>query len=1128
MKLIAALLVLLSAAVAGAQEVPDPLRSGFEHPPNSAQPRVWWHWMNGNITKEGIQLDLEWMHRVGLGGFQNFDAAMRTPKVVDHRLVYMTPEWKDAFLYATKLADQYGMEEAIASSPGWSETGGPWVPAAEGMKKYVWSETRVEGGRPFSGILAKPPATTGPFQNMPFAPEPLMPGEKAPVIPKEFYRDSAVVAYRALVDDAPLSDEHPAITTSSPGIHTELLGDGDLTKSIDLPSAPVGQTAWIRYAFARPVTVQSITLVLAGPTNDAPELSDHGDSVADLESSEDGVTFTRILRVDNGDVGTTRTFAPVTARFFQVSFLATPPPAIPPYEEDVEAWEGYYAKHARGPHLERVTELELSSAPRVQYFQEKAAFVTANNNYLLETPDVAKSDAIDKAGVIDLTSRMRADGGLDWTPPAGQWTIVRMGYSLLGITNHPATAEATGLEVDKLNHTYVQHYMDHYLDNYQGAVGSEWIGKRGVRYVVTDSWEAGAQNWTDDMIPQFMEHRGYDPRPWLPVLTGHIVESAKASDAFLWDFRKTIADLTADEHYAQVQRSLQARGLGHYGESHEGGRAFIADGMEVKKLDDVPMSAMWTQRPGVNDELYGYDADDRESASVAHIYGQNIAAAESMTAIHNPWAWSPATLKPTADKELAEGINRFVIHCSVHQPLVGKAPGLGLGPYGQWFNRNETWADDAGAWVSYLARSSYLLQQGRFSADILYYYGEDSNITAVFGFTSPPVPEGFAYDYVNPDALIHMLHVNHGELATDSGMRYRLLVFDPLAEHMSLAVLRAIRTLVSDGAMVVGTRPTDTPSLTDNPQEFATLVKEVWGSDPGEHSFGKGKVYSGMPISAALEAMKLTPDFTYTQPTPDTKLLFVHRRLSDGDLYYVDNRSNREEKLDVTFRVHGRQAEIWHAETGKSEAAAYTIVKDQTTVPLDLEAWGAVFVVFRQPATSKTHVLPEAEVKELARIAGPWKLELQQGRGAPPSVELPTLQSWSENADSRIRYFSGRGTYAKTILANPDWFQPGRETWIDLGDVKNLATVKVNGKELGTVWHAPYRINATGALKAGSNEVTITVTNAWVNRMIGDQQPDATAKYTFTIIHPYRATSPLLPSGLLGPVTILSMKSASQ
>jgi hypothetical protein len=295
------------------------------------------------------------------------------------------------------------------------------------------------------------------------------------------------------------------------------------------------------------------------------------------------------------------------------------------------------------------------------------------------------------------------------------------------------------------------------------------------------------------MIAQFMKRRGYDPLPWMPVLAGRVVESAEASDRFLWDFRKTIADLIADEHYGQLEATLHAWGMGHYGESHEYGRAFVADGMEVKKFNEVPMGAMWVRDPGPNKEEYNYDADDRESASVAHLYGQNLAAAESLTICGNEsaWAWSPATLKPTADRELLDGINRFVIHESAHQPLVNKAPGMTLGPCGQWFNRNETWAEQAGPWVNYLARSSYLLQQGHYGADLVYFYGEDSNLTAIFHEKAPEIPAGYGFDFINADALIHMLRVVKGRITTPSGMNYRVLGLDPYSQHMSLPVLRA-------------------------------------------------------------------------------------------------------------------------------------------------------------------------------------------------------------------------------------------------------------------------------------------------------------------------------------------------
>jgi hypothetical protein len=812
----------------------------------------------------------------------------------------------------------------------------------------------------------------------------------------------------------------------------------------------------------------------------------------------------------------------VAARFFRVTFKRTPPPQLPGWAAGFDI-DSIRKQMAHPPADYEIAELALHTGARVNRFEEKAAFTPEPDLYGYATLPVAADDAISKSGIVDLSAKMHPDGTLDWTPPAGDWVVLRFGYSLLGITNHPATAEATGLEVDKLNSKFVKAYFDNYLDSYKETVGAEMMGKKGIRYVINDSWEAGSQNWTDNMIDQFKRLRGYDPAPWMPVLAGRVVESAEASDRFLWDFRKTISDLIANEHYAQLEATLHERGMGHYGESHEGGRAFVADGMEVKKFNEVPMSAMWTQTPGVNKEQFGYNADDRESASVAHIYGQNLAAAESMTAAAAPWAWSPATLKPTADQELLNGINRIVIHESAHQPLVNKAPGLTLGPYGQWFNRNETWAEQAGPWIDYLARSSYLLQQGRFYADLVYFYGEDSNLTAIFADKSPNVPAGYGFDYINADGLIHELSAAGGRIKTSGGMSYRMLGLDPYSRHMSLPVLRAIHKLVEDGAVVAGPKPNDDPSLADDQSEFRKLNNELFGDGTGVRKVGKGTVYAGQDIGDVFKALHVAPDFDYIRPESDARLLFVHRKLADGDLYFVDNRNDRSEAVDATFRVTGKAPELWHAETGKTEPASFRIADGRTTVPLRLEPWGAVFVVFRKAATETARTLPVTTETEVAAVNGPWKVDFQPDRGAPPSITLDKLSSWTENQNAGVKYFSGSGTYTKTVDAKANWFTKGAHLWIDLGDVKNLAEVTVNGKPLGIVWHAPYRVDASSAMRPGANEVSVKVTNAWVNRLIGDQQQDATVKYTFTTEKPYKASSPLLPSGLLGPVRFYSI-----
>ncbi len=492
-----------------------------------------------------------------------------------------------------------------------------------------------------------------------------------------------------------------------------------------------------------------------------------------------------------------------------------------------------------------------------------------------------------------------------------------------------------------------------------------------------------------------------------------------------------------------------------------------------------------------------------------------------MTASSGAWAWSPATLKPTADKEMAMGLNRFVIHTSVHQPLLDKKPGLALGPFGQWFNRNETWAEQATPWVRYLARSCYLLQQGHFAADIAYFYGEDSNLTALFGKNGPHVPDGYPFDYFNADALIHKLSFTNGQLATESGMRYRVLALDPHSQQMSLPVLKKILDLVQAGAIVAGPKPTDTPSLSDDPKEFQSIVDELWGSGTGEHSYGKGKVYGG-PISPdVMRAIQIVPDFEYTKPQSDTEVLFVHRKLSDGDLYYVDNRQDKSEDLDATFRVTGKEAELWHADTGVMEPASFRTSDGRTTIPLHIEPWGTVFVVFRKPAHASSQTLPKITDSSIATIEGPWDLSFQSDRGAPGRVTLDKLASWNDNSDEGIKYFSGTGTYTRTIQAPADWFKRGSHISIELGEVRNLAEVSVNGKPLGVVWKTPYRIDVTNALKPGANKVEIKVTNAWANRIIGDRQPNAVKTYTFTSPKFYKADSTLVPSGLLGPVQII-------
>jgi hypothetical protein len=1102
--LVAASAIFFSGAgISGSQTSEDALVQGFLNPPDSAKPRVWWHWMNGNISKEGIKADFEWFKRAGIAGFQNFDAGLNTPQVVEKRLIFMTPEWKDAFKYAATLADQLGLEMAIAGSPGWSESGGPWVAPAQAMKKYVWSETRIDGGRRFSGVLPKPPSTTGGYQNQGgragF-------GTAAPPAGPEFYADAAVVAFRAPEADRTLVELQAKVTSSGGSFSLDALTDGDLAQSALLPAAPAGEKAWIQFEFPRPQAVSGLTFIASTGGGRGFGGRGPGAALPALEAGDDGREFRPVASIPAG--ARTISFPAVTARFFRVA-IPTPTPPTAARGAAPQSPQAQPAAPAGTP----IVEFVLHPSGTVHRFQEKAAFSAATGIYDMATPTVPAADAVRKADVIDLTRRMRADGTLVWTPPAGRWIVLRIGYSLTGARNSPASPEATGLEVDKLNPAHVRAYFDNYLGQYKDTVG-DLMGKRGLQYVITDSWEAGVANWTDDMMAEFSRRRGYDMRPWLPVLAGRVVESAEASDRFLWDFRKTLGEMTAEYHYDQLTTMLHQRGMGRYTESHESGRAFIGDGMEVKRGSDVPMSAMWTSQPGRTGGQY--DADVRESASVAHIYGQNLVAAESLTAGSGAWSFSPETLKPTADRLLAMGLNRFVIHTSVHQPVDDKIPGLGLGPFGQWFTRHETWAESAKPWTTYLARSSYLLQQGRFVADILYYYGEDSNVTALFSSRLPDIPAGEQFDFINSDALLNKVSAAGGKLSTASGMSYRVLALDPNSRHMPLAVLRKIRGLVNAGVAVVGPRPIDSPSLADDPAEFRAIVGELWGT-----AIVKGKLDEGRTIARALAEQGAALDFEYAKPRQDTTLTYVHRALADGDLYWVGNGSERGEILDATFRVLGKAPEIWHPDTGAIEPASYRIADGRTTVPLVLIPHDAIFVVFRKPSVESSRSLPMRTEAVLTAVTGAWNVAFQTDRGAPAKISLDAPGSWSENADPGVKYFSGTAVYTKILQAPAEWFKPGAKLWLDLGDVKNIAEITVNGGPLGILWRLPFRADATSALKPGANTLEIKVTNLWVNRLIGDQQPDAVKKYTYTAQTFYRADSPLLPSGLLGPVLVL-------
>ncbi len=1092
----------------------DELLGGFEDPPPTARPRVWWHWMNGNVKKDGIAKDLEWMHRVGIGGLQTFDAAIRTPQIVERRLVYMTPEWKDAFRFAAGKADELGLELTVAASPGWSETGGPWVPPKDGMKKLVWSEIVVEGGEPFAGTLPQPPSNTGPFQDLKRDGSVLaaFTGEE-PFVPPTCYEDVAVFAFPVLHTN--VLSVPAKITNNEELLDNAVLTDGSLETFVALEPGTADRPLDVILEYDQPVTVRSASLFVREATGV------FGAPVAQplLEAYEEGKGWRKITDIALSMVPTTVSFAPVTARRFRVVFAPPEGPGEVTLRPAPGAETRFLAEmFAPSPHLE-IAEIRLSGEPRVHRYESKAGFDVVPDYYALDAQTVADEAGISPDSVIDLTAQVGSDGTLEWTPPEGLWRVVRLGWSLTGKSNHPAPPEATGLEVDKYDSRAVREYLEHYIDMYTEAAGDELVGERGVQALLTDSIEVGPSNWTPGLIEHFRRLRGYDPSPWLATLAGTIIGSREQTDAFLYDFRRTLSDLMTEAHYRTVAEVAHEHSLKVYGESHEGGRNTLGDDLDMRRFADYPMAALWTYPKG-EQARQGYLADMKGAASVANVYGQNIAAAESMTSALQPWAHAPADLRRVIDLEFVHGINRPVIHTSVHQPLDDKQPGLSLMIFGQFFNRHETWAEMARPWIDYMARNAYMLQQGRNVADVAYFYGEEAPVgVQATEHYLPDVPTTHAYDFVSAHTLSEAIEVAEGDLVAPGGARYRVLFLGGTSDRMTLPMLRRLAELVDVGATVIGQAPSGSPSLNDDPDEFASLVEKLWSGQTST-SHGKGRVIAESDVEAALARLGVGPDFSYVSSYDDSEVLFTHRRYGDADIYFVNNRSDRRETIEARFRVSGRLPEIWRADTGGVERVSYHADGDTTVVPLDMQAEDSFFVVFRTPTEAKSGVVEKPVYGTVGELSEPWSVAFQEGRGAPSTIKLESLGSLTEHDDVGVKYFSGVATYS-TRFELSEAHTPGDSLILDLGQVGDLAEVEVNGKPVGSVWHAPWRLDIGKAVTHGENQLQIKVANLWVNRLIGDAQPGA-QKVAYTAIPTYQASAPLRPSGLIGPVRLLA------
>jgi hypothetical protein len=740
--------------------------------------------------------------------------------------------------------------------------------------------------------------------------------------------------------------------------------------------------------------------------------------------------------------------------------------------------------------------------------------------------------------VQDLTAHLADAGRLNWRPSSGTWTVMRFGYTLLGSKTKCVSPGSQGYEIDFL--------CPAAMDMHFAATGAQLIQDAGelagttLKYFHDDSYEVGADvpthnqpDWTPDYRAEFQRRRGYDPLPYLPIIAGKILGSRERSNRFLWDHRRTIGDLFVAGHYGRFRDLAHSSGVGTHPES--GGPFWPhIDALQCLGTNDIPMGEFWKRMTEPDGNVwwvsdYGICDTVKQAASAAHIYGKPVCQAEAFTSMGPNWEEDPFMLKDIGDRAFCAGLTRNVLCFYVHQPQLNIRPGYQWEAAGTHFDRNITWWEQSRAWLTYLSRCQYLLRQGWFVADVCYYYGED-----VPGFVpakthmNPALPAGYDCDTLNAEVLLERVSVRDGRLVLPDGMSYRILVL-PNRPAMSPRVLRKIQSLVEQGATVVGPRPTRAPGLTGFPQcdsEIQSMAAELWGDVDGQQvtrrSVGQGQIMTGVDLHTVLRECAVPRDFAATSNDKEVSLDYLHRGSDGWDVYFVANPQNADVEAECRFRVAGRQPEIWDAVTGdRRDAVEFRMEEAGTVVPLRFAPRQSWFVVFRRPVAA-----PRAEGRNfpnlavLAEVDGPWQVSFDPEWGGPAEVAFERLEDWTTRPEPGIRHYSGPAVYRRAFDLPTQNAVPAAPVYLDLGRVQNLATVRLNGSDLGVVWTAPWRVDISKFVRPRDNQLEITVVNLWPNRLIGDAALPLEQRRTVTNVKKFTPDSPLLPSGLLGPVTI--------
>ena len=763
--------------------------------------------------------------------------------------------------------------------------------------------------------------------------------------------------------------------------------------------------------------------------------------------------------------------------------------------------------------------------------------------------------AVDQSKIIDLTSKLKPDGSLEWTVPQGDWTILRLGKRNNGAVTRPAPKPGLGFEVDKFDTTSFDSHYNAYLSKLVKKVGkrSSTTGG-GWTMIHIDSWEMGSQNWTGNFREQFKKRRGYDLLPFLPTYTGQVVGSLEMSERFLWDVRLTSNELILENHAGRFKELGRRDGFKLSIEPYD--MDPTAD-LDLGSVADVPMCEFWTDQFGFNSAFSCI-----ESTSIAHVQGKPVVGAEAFTAeSFESWKKYPGNMKNQSDWAFSMGINRFFYHTFAHKPYGdGLKPGVTMGPYGVHWDRGQTWWPMVTAYHQYVTRCSWLLSQGKPVADILYLTPEGAPHvfrapeSSLEGTEVLPDKKGYNFDGCSPN-LLKNATVKNGKIRFPGGGTYSILVL-PEVETMTPELLTKIASLANAGATIIGIPPVKSPSLVNYP-ECDLLVKKLTDKLKNKKQLipihaslqtkknQAGQLYTELyaPYDSTvtiLQKLWINPDFTASG-----SIRYNHRSLPEKEIYFISNRTEKLIEDVCLFRDGTLNAELWDAVTGEIKRLNHLEKSDKgISVKVKLEPSQSYFVVFDKeiPIATQNNMLADfPEQHPLFTLNGNWRVAFDPKWGGPAEVVFDSLTDWAKRPEEGIRFYSGIAKYQKRFdLPSTYNIQNNSNLIFDLGIVKNIARVKLNGHELGILWTSPWQVDVSTSIKEKDNLLEIEIANLWPNRLIGDEAfpddgvkngqwpdwllngtPRTSGRYTFTTHHYYKKGDPLMESGLLGPVRVL-------